>query len=260
MAALPPAVLACAHPSALAAVLGGALPSSPRRDERSQVKKPSDGGSPVGGPGCACAVGNEFGERAARHDRDSYRRKGPARTTAWLIEGLAAGGTEGMTVLDIGAGVGAVHLALLAAGAVSAVDVDGSPAYIAVATEEAYRAGAAASVRYDAGDFVELAPAIEPADLVALDRVICCYPDMDALVRLSIARARLRYGVVYPRDTALIRALGGAANVITRLFRQRFRIWVHRTADVDAIVRAAGFVPRLERRTLFWQVVVYERV
>ncbi len=36
MAALPPAVLAHARPSALAAVLGGALTSSPRRDERSR--------------------------------------------------------------------------------------------------------------------------------------------------------------------------------------------------------------------------------
>jgi len=35
MAALPPAVLTHARPSALAAVLGGALPSSPLRDERS---------------------------------------------------------------------------------------------------------------------------------------------------------------------------------------------------------------------------------
>ena len=219
-----------------------------------------DGPAPVCGPGCACTVGNEFGKRQARRDLAAYRRRGPDRTTTWLIDGLAAGGAAGSTVLEIGAGVGAVHLALLEAGAVSAVDVDGSPAFVEVAREEARRTGVGDAVRYQTGDFVELAPSIEPADLVVLDRVICCYPDMDALVRLSIARARRRYGVVFPRDTAWIRALGGIANTFARLFRQRFRIWVHRTADVDAIVRAAGFVPRLERSTLFWQVVVYERV
>jgi hypothetical protein len=37
MAALPPVVLAHAPPSALAAVLGGALLSSPQRDECSRV-------------------------------------------------------------------------------------------------------------------------------------------------------------------------------------------------------------------------------
>jgi magnesium-protoporphyrin O-methyltransferase len=215
------------------------------------------------GSGCACAVGNEFGERAARQDRDAYRRKGPDRTTGWLIEGLRGGpdGTvEGLTILDIGAGVGAVHLDLLAAGAASAVDVDGSPAYVAVARGEAERQAVSDRVTYVTGDFVERAPDLEPADLVALDRVICCYPDMEALVRESVARARLRYGVVYPRDPAWIRAAGGLANAVSRLFRQHFRLWIHPTAGVDAIVRAAGFAPRLERRTLLWQVVVYERV
>ena len=216
--------------------------------------------APVCGLGCACTIGNEFGERQARRDLAGYRRNGPDRTTAWLIDGLAAGGAAaGSTVLDIGAGIGAVHLALIKQGAVSAVDVDGSPAFVEVAREEARRVGVGDAVRYQAGDFVELAPTIEPADLVVLDRVICCYPDMDALVRLSIARARRRYGVVYPRDTTWIRALGRVANAFARLFRQRFRIWVHRTADVDAIVRAAGFTPRLQRTTLFWQVAVYER-
>jgi SAM-dependent methyltransferase len=219
-----------------------------------------DGPTPVCGPGCACAVGNEFGERAARNDLKSYRKKGPDRTTTWLIDGLAHGGVAGMTVLDIGAGVGAVHLGLLAAGAASAVDVDGSPAYVAVAREEAERAGRGADVRYETGDFVEIAPQLEAADLVALDRVVCCYPDMDALVRRSVALARRRYGLVYPRNTWWIRAAEATLNAASRLFRQRFRIWIHRTADVDAIVRSAGFTPRLERTTIFWQIVVYDRV
>ncbi|MEO5940907.1 MAG: hypothetical protein ABIZ72_07970, partial [Candidatus Limnocylindrales bacterium] len=144
-------------------------------------------------------------------------------------------------------------------GAASAVDVDGSPAYIAAARAEAELRAVGDRVRYLAGDFVELAPSIEPADLVALDRVVCCYPDMEALVRLSVARARHRYGLVYPRDTRWIRALSGTFNAVARLTRRRFRIWAHRTIEVDAIVRAAGFTPRLERRTIFWQVVVYER-
>ena len=211
------------------------------------------------GPGCACAAGNEFGARQAGSDLARYRRRGPDTTTQWLIEGLAAGGVDGLTVLDIGAGIGVVHLALLEAGASGAVDVDGSPAYVDVAREQARRAGHGGAVRYETGDFVELAPSIEPADLVALDRVVCCYPDMADLVRLSVARARRRYGPVYPRDPAWLRAGSGILNAVFRLTRQRVRSWVHRTAEVDAIVRAAGFVPRMERRTLLWQVVVYER-
>jgi hypothetical protein len=214
---------------------------------------------PGGDPGCGCRVGNEFGDRAARHDLTAYRKSGPGTTTRWLIEGLEAGGVEGMTVLDIGAGVGAVHQQLLADGALAAIDVDGSPAYVTAAREEAARRGTADRVRYEVGDFVELAPGIGESDIVALDRVICCYPDMPSLVTLSVARARRRYGLVYPRDTLWIRAGARLLNGLARLGRQRFRAYVHRTADVEAIVRPAGFFPRFRRDGLFWQVAVYER-
>ena len=81
-----------------------------------------------------------------------------------------------------------MHLELLGAGAAFAVDVDGSPAYVVVARDEAQRRGVADRVHYEAGDFVELAPSIAPADLVALDRVVCCYPDMPALLAASAGR------------------------------------------------------------------------
>lgn len=208
---------------------------------------------------CGCETGNEFGEADARRSLRRYRRKGPSRTTEWLLDGLAAGGVDGLTVLDVGAGVGAVHHALLARGAATAVDVDGSPAYVAAAREEADRRGIGDRVRHEVGDFTVLAPSIEPADLVALDRVICCYPAMEPLVRLSAARARRRYGLVYPRDSWWIRAGAGVLNGLARLFRQRVRAYVHRTAAVDALVRGEGLVPRLRRAGIFWQVAVYER-
>jgi magnesium-protoporphyrin O-methyltransferase len=137
--------------------------------------------------------------------------------------------------------------------------VDGSPAYIALAREEAARQGAVDRVRYETGDFVELAPAIAPADLVALDRVVCCYPDMRALVSLSAARARRRYGLVYPRGAWWIRAASRMANGLFRLMRRRLRFWVHPSADVEAVIAAAGLRPASRRAGFFWQVVVFER-
>ncbi len=221
---------------------------------------PDDGRSGSGcGRACACAVGNEFGESAAKHDLETYRRSGPSRTTRWLLEGLGTGGVAGLTVLDIGAGVGAVHLELLKAGAAAAMDVDGSPAYVATARSEATRAGLSDRIGYEIGDFVELAPLIAPADLVALDRVVCCYPDMRALVGLSAGRALRRYGLVYPRDRLWIRAGAAVFNAASRLARRRLRFHAHRTAEVEGLIRASGFTPTYRRANLFWQVAVYER-
>jgi magnesium-protoporphyrin O-methyltransferase len=214
------------------------------------------------GPGCACTVGNEFGADSAERDLRDYRRDGPDRTTRWLLDGLRGGeggSVDGLTVLDIGAGVGVVHLELLAAGAASAVDVDGSPAYVAVAQREADRTGLRDRITYLTGDFVELGPSLAPADLVALDRVVCCYPDMRALVSLSASRTRRRYGLVYPRDSWWIRVASSAFNSANRLLRRRFRFHAHRTADVEAVVAAAGLRPVDVRRTIFWQVAVFER-
>ena len=162
-------------------------------------------------------------------------------------------------MLDVGAGVGAVHLSLLESGAAAAVDVDASSAYVGAARDEAARRGVSDRVRHEVGDFVALAPSVGEADLVVLDRVVCCYGDMAALVSLSAERARRRYGLVYPRDAAWIRFGFRVANAVSRLFQSETRIYVHRTADVDGLVRAAGLSPAARRTNVFWQMVVYER-
>ena len=201
----------------------------------------------------------QFDARHAAEQLDAYHAKGPAALTRALIEALSEGGIEGQTVLDIGGGVGAVHHELLRSGAVAAVDVDASRAYVSAARGEAERQGHADRVRYLVGDFVALADEVEPADLVALDRVICCYPDMAALVGRSAALARHRYGLVYPRDSWLGRVGIRILNVGYRLSRSGFRAYLHRTDEVDAILAAHGLVRRLHRTTLIWQLAVYER-
>ena len=201
----------------------------------------------------------QFDARHAEQQLRAYRRQGPRGLTRALVEALAAGGVEGRTVLDIGGGVGAVHHELLRSGAAAAVDVDASRAYISVARDEAERQGHVERVRYLAGDFVTLADAVDPADLVALDRVICCYPDMAALVGRSASLARRRYGLVYPRDSWFARAMVAVMNVGFRLSRSPFRTYIHRTADVDAILSDHGLVKRLRRTTPIWQLVIYER-
>jgi SAM-dependent methyltransferase len=201
----------------------------------------------------------QFDARHAQEQLRAYHKHGAAGLTRELIDALASGGVEGRTVLDIGGGVGAVHHELLQSGAVGAIDVDASRAYIAVAREEAERQGHADRVRYLSGDFVALADDVEPADLVALDRVICCYPDMAALVDRSATLARRRYGLVYPRDWWLGRVGIALINVKFRLSRSPFRAYVHRSADVDAILTGQGFVRRLHRMTFIWQLALYER-
>jgi magnesium-protoporphyrin O-methyltransferase len=212
----------------------------------------------IGGVDC-CAYDRQFNARHAEDDLREYHRDGPTGLTRALIEALSAGGIEGKSVLEIGGGVGAVHHELLRAGADAAVDVDASRAYVSVAREESERQGHADRVDYRVGDFVALADIIEPADVVALDRVICCYSDMSSLVHRSAALAKGRYGLVYPRYTFLGRVAIALLNVGFRLSRSPFRSYLHRTADVEAILAGHGLVRSLHQTTLIWQLAVYER-
>jgi SAM-dependent methyltransferase len=202
---------------------------------------------------------DQFDARAAAHKLREYRRDGPRGWTARLIEGLAADGIEGLTVLEIGAGVGAVHQSLLLSGAAAATDVDASGPYLAVAREEAVRRGLADRVTFLKGDAVRLADSLPEADLVALDRVVCCYGDMPGLVGLAAARARRRLGMVLPRDARWIRGAVALSNGWSALTRNPFRVHVHRTDAVLAVAREAGLSVASTHRGLFWQTLVLER-
>ena len=209
---------------------------------------------------CDASVYDEhFDERRAREQLRAYRDDGPRDWTARLIASLSEGGVDGLTVLDIGAGVGAVHHALLAAGAASAVDVDASGPYIAVAQGEAARRGISDRVSYLKGDAVALGDEVPEADLVALDRVVCCYPDMERLVTLAATRTRRRLGLVLPRDDAWIRAAIAASNLLGRLGRRPLPTYVHRTRAITEVAARAGLAPAGAHRGRIWQTLVYAR-
>jgi magnesium-protoporphyrin O-methyltransferase len=210
---------------------------------------------------CGCEQGYEiFDRRNADADLVRYRRSGPDQTTRMLLGFVRAAGVEGRTLLDIGGGIGVVDHELLDAGLSHALLVDASPPSVHVARAEARRRGELDRLEIMDGDFVARAAAIQPTDIVTLDRVICCYPSVERLVRLSADRAKSVYGLVLPRDRWLVRFAIWLENHWMRLRRRRYRAYAHPNATVDALVAAAGLRPRAEGRTFYWRVVVYERV
>lgn len=210
---------------------------------------------------CATDLESGFGARDVAEDLTAYRRGGLGADQRKLLAALVAEGVDGTTVLDIGGGIGAIHHDLILAGARSITDVDGSSMYIAAARAEAARQGITDRIAYQHGDFVELADGIEPAEVVILLRVLCCYPDMPALVRASARRARRSYGVIYPRSTWWMRAAAAVYGVLrSRTGQLSGPGYVHVERDVDAAVRSEGFSPVMEDSTWFWRIALYRRV
>ena len=208
-------------------------------------------------------IEEQFNDAIARKSLKRFRRRGPDRTTRLLIEGLRLeldrDRKPGTRLLDIGAGVGVIHHVLLTDSVERAVHIDASTAHLTAAREETERRGHNELVEFMRGDFVDIADQVAPADVVTLDRVICCYHDMPRLVRLSAGHARRLYGAVYPRGTVLMRAGIAAINLLMRIKRSPFRTFQHNPVEIDAVLRAAGLQRRHIRRSFGWEIVVYER-
>jgi SAM-dependent methyltransferase len=217
----------------------------------------------VAGPSCACCYDVEFDDRIAAREVQEYRRSGPRPATRALADALAGGDAAGLTVLDIGGGIGALHHLLLRRGAASAVDVDASGPYLAAARGEAERLGLADRVTLVHGDFVALAPTVEPADVVGLDRVACCYADVESLIGAAATHARRRLAVVVPPDGPLARLAMVAINVWQRILRSALRVHAHPHGIIAAAARRGGLEWQATRpvggRIKVWRLLVFER-
>ena len=209
---------------------------------------------------CQCeGIELEFNSEEAENEIEAYREQGPVETTQLLIDALTEQGVEGLTLLDIGGGVGAIQHAMLSAGASAATAVEASTAFAKAAKDEARELGWSEQVEVKHGDFVELADTLPPHGIVTLDRVICCYHDMKSLVGLSAARASQLYGVVYPRYVWWNKIGVRVLNIFFWFSRSPFRTFVHSDAGVQSILDQVGLTRVFYRKTFFWQVAVYAR-
>jgi len=209
---------------------------------------------------CQCqGCDAQFGAKHAEKDLKRYRKSGPDVTTRLLLDALKTQGLQGATLLDVGAGIGVVHHELLSAGARSAIHVDATDANVQVAEQEATRQGHREQVVFLRGDFVDLAPEIAAADIVTLDRVICCYSDMEQLVDASASKARRLYGAVYPRERWLNKVWVALGNLARRILGNPFQTYIHPISAIDRTLERNGLRPCLVRDTFAWRVAVYSR-
>jgi len=209
---------------------------------------------------CQCEeIESLFDKDLAEDELSKVRRRGPARTTRWLLEAIRARGVTGGTLLDIGGGVGTIQHQLLSSGLATAVHVDAASGYLKVAQKEARRLKLDSRITFHHGNFVDLAPGIEPADIVTLDRVICCYDDVQGLVSTSAAKARRLYGAVYPRDTWWTNLGAWLLNSWRRMRKDNFRIFHHPTRQVESLLAEQGLKRTFHRRGFYWQVALFEK-
>lgn len=184
-----------------------------------------------------------------------------AQSSRGLLDLLSDVSSERPTLLELGSGTAGLMVALLERGAQSADGVDLSIESIAIAKRRAAAAGVEAKVDFVLGDG-SVVP-LEPHDWVVLDRVICCYSDVDGLMANSMAAASKRYVFSVPLDTGwqgLFNRVWRATENATNRFRGRpCPGYGHSVRKIRKRLRDAGFKPLRERKVGLWYAAVFER-
>jgi 2-polyprenyl-3-methyl-5-hydroxy-6-metoxy-1,4-benzoquinol methylase len=209
---------------------------------------------------CCEITDQTFNEKDAKADMKAYRRRGPAEQTRLILNAVRSLGLKDMTLLDIGGGVGAIHHELLEDMAREATHVDASSAYLTEAKAEAARRGHAEQVNFIHADFTDVAADVPQADVVTLDRVVCCYPDFRGLLKAAAGRSQRALALTYPRETWYLKFSFNIANIFQRIGRGQFRIFLHPVAEMDFLLNKQGFERVFMQRLMIWEAALYKRV
>jgi SAM-dependent methyltransferase len=213
---------------------------------------------------CSCCT---FADTADQHftrekvaqELERYRRKGPGRTAGLLCDAVAAARLTTGTVIDVGAGLGALTLALLDQGMARGIVIEASAAYLAAAADEAARRGRSERIQFVHGDYVTVGPQLPEAAVVTLDRVVCCYPSFEPLLVQAGRHAERSVALSYPRDRWFVRAGLWLENLVRRLKRNPFRTFLHSPARMQQVLERGGFELVSRDHTATWAADVFVR-
>jgi hypothetical protein len=200
-----------------------------------------------------------FSERSARAQATRYRRRGLDPTSRRLVELLKRRSLQGRTLLEVGGGVGAIQIELLKAGLARAVSIELTPTYEEPAGELLREAGFEDRVERRVMDFAAAASEVAQADLVVMNRVVCCYPDMPGLVGAAADHTRELLVMSFPTERWWTRAGLALGNLALRAARREFRAFLHPPARILAEAERHGLGTVFDRAELFWQVAALER-
>src|SRR5438270_13808406 len=195
------------------------------------------------------------------HDRCcKYKSNGLTSSSQVLLDFIFKKGLLGKTVLDIGCGTGFFALETLRQGASSCIGVDLSSAAIHEANEFAKESGLQDRAKFEVANAASTQHA---ADIVVMDKVLCCYPDADSLLKTASASSSDLLGFVVPRDEGLMRPVmrigTGLINLVEMLRRTGFRLHLHPLHSLDRLLLDNGFQHSSKTKSRFWLIFLYKR-
>jgi Methyltransferase domain len=201
-----------------------------------------------------------FTPRMARRAAERYRTNGVDKTAERMLAFLEEHGIEGATVVEIGGGVGEMQIELLKRGAARTLNLELSPGYDDEAMRLVREAALEGRTERRLHDVATDPLGVEPADVVVLHRVVCCYPDYERLLGAAADHARRLLVFSYPPRNVVSRLLLGTQNLLFRLRRREFRTFAHPPTQMLGVVEERGLRLAYAHRPVVWQIAGFERL
>jgi len=195
--------------------------------------------------------------RKAQKEMERYLKRGPKKSTRWLLEPVLERVNEGDSVLDIGGGVGALLLELQKLSIGDSYYMDISESYTAVFLQEVCEKSLKHKINIHAGDFTEKHHLIPQADIVTLDKVLCCYQDFNHLLTLSLHKTRKMLAYTVPDNVWWVHSINRLQTSLKGLFTRQLVTYVHPIDKMEAVAVAQGFHKVFQKKHTGWLTVVY---
>ncbi len=208
-----------------------------------------------------CGAEYIFDQKEAEKNAKRYRRKGPNKTTLKLIQLLnEQTDFKDKTLLDIGGGIGVIPIELTKKGVTKVTNIDASSAYQQKALELSKKYNYNDKITLVHGDFIEISKKIDKHDIVTLERVVCCYPDMDRLLSHATDKSNELIGLVYPMDHFLSRIGNKIIQAYFLLKRNPFRTFIHPEKEIEEEIIRKGFQLVGKKNVFPWRITVFKRI
>ncbi|WP_332666410.1 class I SAM-dependent methyltransferase [Aeromicrobium sp.] len=200
-----------------------------------------------------------FSDRFARRMARRYRRRGLSRPARAIVAFLTDRGIDGASILEIGGGVGELHVELLRRGAAAATNLEISSNYEVEAAQLLELTGMAARVERRFLDIAQVPDEVERADVVVLHRVVCCYPDYERLLGAAASKTGRLLVFSHPPRNLATRAVLWLENTVRRLKGDSFREFLHPPEGMRNVAVGSGLRDTYRWRGFSWRVVGFER-
>lgn len=200
-----------------------------------------------------------FSSRFARRQSRRYRKHGLTPAAQGIVDFATSRGIEGATVLEIGGGVGQLQVELLRRGAAHVTNVEISENYEAEAARLLEQTGMTERVTRRFVDIAQTPDDVDPADVVVLHRVVCCYPDYARLLKVAARHARRALIYSHPAVNIINRVEFGTENLYRRLTRNDFRAFIHPSEPMIRAAEHDGLAVAYRTHSRDWDVVALAR-